>query len=93
MPNWSDNGNYLIWSSDRNKSFFDLFKMNRTSKVEEQISLFEDTQELNAHLSKSILVFDAGYYGMNEEGNTFIYIAGTEGKNPEQLTKTTMVKK
>ncbi|WP_421801567.1 TolB family protein [Flagellimonas sp.] len=87
MPNWSDDGNYLIWSSNRNKSSFDLFKLNRTTQVEEQISFFEDRQELNAHLSNSILVFDSGFYGMNEEGNTYIYKAGTEEKTPEQLTK------
>ncbi len=86
MPNWSDDGKYLIWSSDENKDSFDLFKRDRASAATTQVSFFVDRQELNSHLHHKVLVFDAGFYGMSEEGDTVIYMADVDGGNLEQLT-------
>ncbi len=86
MPNWSDDGEYLIWSSDENRDSFDLFRWDRESPTATQISFFGDRQELNSHLNRKVLVFDAGFYGMSEDGNTVIYMADVDGGNLAQLT-------
>ncbi|MCW5517321.1 TolB family protein [Muriicola sp. Z0-33] len=86
MPSWSNDGDYLIYSADQNQMSFDLFKREWHSKSVVQISFNDDRQELNSHLSAKILLYDSGFYGMEKEGNTYIYLADAEGKNVRQLT-------
>lgn len=87
MPKWSKDGKYLIYSSDANRSSFDLYKCPRAGGKSIQISFFPDKQELNACLTNEYLFFDAGYYGMDVEGNTYIYKADKNGKQVKCLTK------
>lgn len=87
MPSWSSDGKYLMYSANPDSNSFDLFKRERDSRKMVQVSFFNDKQELNSHLTHSILLFDSGYYGMAQEGNTYIYRADIDGRNVRQLTK------
>ncbi|MCL6273843.1 beta-propeller fold lactonase family protein [Muricauda sp. 2012CJ35-5] len=86
MPNWSQDGAYLLYSNNAGGHTFDLHKRNHKTGKTKQVSFFADRQELNASLGHSKLVYDAGNYGMETDGNTFIFMADEHGKNIEQLT-------
>ena len=87
MPSWSSDGKYLMYSANMDSSSYDLFRRERDSRKMVQVSFFKDKQELNSHLTHTLLLFDSGYYGMAQEGNTYIYRADIDGRNVRQLTK------
>ncbi len=87
MTKWSKDGKFILFSSDDAQSSYDLYKMPRGGGQRVRLTNFPDRQELNSFLSEKRLFFDCGYYGIDENKNTYIYIAKEDGSTPRPLTK------
>ena len=87
MPTWSADGTEILFSSNPSGRSYDLYVISAQGDGEaERLTYFEDRQELNSASVGDKLYFDAGHYGSQDGGDTYLYELDRSTRHVMQIT-------